>query len=145
MFKAFKDWLYTRRLPEKDSRDSRYTLLCKLWVLGDRRDVPLLQNECIDKLLSAMCSRSSVATNQLPYIYSNTVAGSLLRRFIIDVFSKRFESTDFDSPCASDWSEESLRGLARALMVRPEREKWSVLVDKACDWHVHEEGVKCKK
>lgn len=141
IFKAFKNWLYARKLSSLS-----VGVLSRLWCLGDRREIPLLQNECINQLLLSMQSDRSVPTGLVPYIYKNTTAGSPLRRVIVEVTAGLFNTTTVLEPKGptSSWSEEPMRDLAIALIVRPTVESWSALVGRSCDWHIHEEGVRCK-
>lgn len=156
VFKAFKDWLYTRTLPmplTDAAPADRYPLLVELWCFGDRRVIPLLQNECVNKILMLMHANNEVATGIMRYVYTNTAGGSPLRKFFIAVVAAR--SSPACCPCTvgaaweedidNNWFEDGLRDLAKLLLLRPKTETWDSLKARACDWHVHEEGVKCKK
>jgi hypothetical protein len=150
VFKAFKNWLYTRSLPPPTDAVSaeRYPLLVQLWCFGDRRVIPLLQNECVNKLLSVMQANTEVASGQLRYIYPNTLDDSPLRKFFITRVASRLSGAwgiVDKGRNGANWSEESLRDLAALLLLRPKIETWDELKARVCDWHVHEEGVKCKK
>lgn len=154
VFKAFKNWLYTRGLPALPIRlatgnetDTWSGIFVKLWCFGDRREIPLLQNECINALLSGMMCRTTILTGRIPYIYANTITGSPLRDFITGIVAQRVkDNTDaFAESIADCWCKDSLSDLVKLLVLRPEVASWDVLVAGACEWHVHEEGVKCKK
>jgi hypothetical protein len=86
-------------------------------------------------------------TDRIPYIYANTITGSPLRDFTISIVVKRMRlvPTSFMEQYTDRWCKDSLLDLTKLLVLRLEQVSWKDVVTAACDWHVHEEGVKCKK
>ncbi|CZT24917.1 uncharacterized protein RCC_10645 [Ramularia collo-cygni] len=149
VFDAFKDWLYTKALPDAPALDQSFLfslhchMLCLLWCFGDRREIPALQNECVNRLINDMGVFNIVATDQIRFIYENTLDGSPLRRCIIAVVTGIQVTDLLKGESADDWCEQSLLDLARVLLEQPSHETWAAMIRKQCDWHVHEDGVKC--
>lgn len=77
IFENFVNWLYTR------NGHFKFRPLINLWVLADRRHVPLLANMCLDGLRDRIVDTWKVPLNKVGYVYENTAKGSCLRRFII--------------------------------------------------------------
>jgi hypothetical protein len=150
VFRVFKNWIYTRSLPkhaigEDPDGITWDRILVKLWCFGDRRHIPLLQNECIDGLLSSQMSSKTFHYDLIPDIYANTIAGSSLRKFIIGEVALSSSIKLFEEGLAHYLCKDSLLDLSKLLMLRLEKVSWKDVVPGGCDWHVHEEGVKCKK
>lgn len=158
VFEAFKNWLYTRNLPASpettfeemkvdetkfEEMKVYYTLVCKLWCLGDRREIPLLQNHCINSLIASMRATTTFPARHISYIYDNTVSKAPLRRLVI------FAATMLDGSCFEGfehfWTKDSLLDLTKQLLLRKRAPTWDEIISKTCKWHIHEEGVKCKK
>jgi len=147
VFEAFKDWLYTARLmpPGKPNwDDTTATSIIKLYVLADRRQVPLLANDCLDLLHKWMLAKWETIYKDLPFVYEHTFAGNGLRRFMIDGMAKPYQPDDWlDGPYLG---VESLRDLAKALALYPKKVvqsefgKWDM-----CQYHVHKEGERCER
>ncbi|KAF2215100.1 hypothetical protein CERZMDRAFT_7580, partial [Cercospora zeae-maydis SCOH1-5] len=80
-FRHFVAWLYTRQLPidhESEVAGDQCEHINRLWVLADKRQVPLLANRCINALRKVMAVRGFVPTAGLGYIYQNTTPESPL-------------------------------------------------------------------
>lgn len=144
VFKAFKTWIYTKGLPGLlDDEKCVSELLSRLWCFGDRREIPAFQNECIKAIIAGMKSSNIVPTPWLEYIYEYTMPGSPLRRLIICAATE-IDATDF-AQHATRWTKESLLDLVLHLMSQNRASTWEEMEARICEWHIHEEGVTCKK
>ncbi|KAF2493990.1 hypothetical protein BU16DRAFT_582997 [Lophium mytilinum] len=100
VFHAFYCWIYTRRLRDplssplhKDAlpQNSAETtlsdlLLCKIYIFGDMRGIPGLQNNALDALhKNILLSWRTLSASIVNYVYSNTVEKSQLRCFIVQL------------------------------------------------------------
>lgn len=149
LFAVFKGWLFGRKLHDSlGAMPVVPTTLCELWCFGDRRQIPLLQNEAITALHRWIVETNMCPTAQLEYIYTNTCEDSSLRRFVIFSSAARVSSAVNmkkleDRRC----SRESLLDLVACLYSRPKylsKEEYSEM--ELCEWHIHnEEGIKCAK
>ena len=91
-FENFVLWLYSGRFCKAGAES--FDAICKLWVFGDRFQIPAFENRMIDELRNH-CQRTwAVPTNHMQYIYENTTAGSELRRFMIYLTSRYGYPTD---------------------------------------------------
>lgn len=96
IFRLFQGWLYTRELPKDDRK-----ALIKLWCFGDRRAVPLLQNQAIDTIREVNNERRTEPTNMVRYVFNNTTPDAPLRHFLIVSFAARCKGHTF-----MKWSEQ---------------------------------------
>ncbi|SMR62397.1 unnamed protein product [Zymoseptoria tritici ST99CH_1E4] len=111
-FEAFVYWTHFRRMPVLEPRET-LTMLSQLWVFGDARAVPLLQNEAIAELvLIASKHERSFPVDIVPYIYENTRLGSPLRRVIIDLVTGGFGRKVYNF--FGNWDKEALIDLGKA-------------------------------
>jgi hypothetical protein len=157
-FEAFQVWLYSQSLRNiEDPQDSStpsalpdFATLARLWVFGDKYQIPYLQNCIIDAMIKKEEEVRKFSGVVVRIAYENTMDGSSLRRFAIDmcVFRMVHEVAE-NSIFASDWdkhcNQHALKDFARCLShawecnlpksVMPERPK--------CHYHVHADGEQC--
>ncbi|KAK5127924.1 hypothetical protein LTR85_005041 [Meristemomyces frigidus] len=89
VFEHFVGWLYTRVLPKGSAEnDAPFRALFELWAFGDRRQIPLLMNATINTIRDEVVRTWKVPTGELHWLYQNTVPGSALRRFVVDLVSR---------------------------------------------------------
>ncbi|EGP88769.1 uncharacterized protein MYCGRDRAFT_38100, partial [Zymoseptoria tritici IPO323] len=112
IFTIFVYWLYRGCIPPP-GEGLDYTTLCKLWVFGDARSVPLLQNAAMALLIRRAATTRSAPSNSVDYIYSNTMPGSPLRRVLIDLVKKVAGRKIL--PSAKEWPKDALLDLAEAV------------------------------
>ena len=90
VFEGFVKWLYTRRARSDeinaDTGRDHFMSVVKLWIFADRRDIPLLMNEMIDRLQQCIVTLWCVPGGTLREVYDNTTAGCALRRMIVDIY-----------------------------------------------------------
>ncbi|KAF2214130.1 hypothetical protein CERZMDRAFT_8286, partial [Cercospora zeae-maydis SCOH1-5] len=87
IFEQFVHWIYSRRI-DCGSDAEPFHILCRLWVLADRREVPLLMNECINTMRDKSSELWMAPAICLPYIYKNTMPGSAMRRLLIQLIAR---------------------------------------------------------
>lgn len=151
IFKYFKDWVYTRTLPlylwKKISLVPAHDIV-SLWIFADRRDIPLLQNGAINWLAKKIMTDAQVPTGLAPMIWEQTPTESMLRRFMVTVYSTCTEISAFEPESVSSWTAESLCEVVVAMMKSTEikdRSPATLAKLDMCQFHVHEEGVRCAK
>lgn len=147
-FEKFVYWTYSRRFcnpTATDTKDIEWRDIVKLYIFGDRRNIPLLQNEAVNLLRKKIAQLWQLPAFEVDYIYSNTTSGSPLRKFVIEVIGKA-RNISFDKQTYVGWSSEPLIDLL-ALVWDPKKASWSkedVAALDMCQYHVHEEGVTCR-
>ena len=162
VFDAFCCWLYTGRL--RDAPDFEATmhaidnqttqealaemmflpsfLLIEIWTFADMRGVPAMCNAAIDMLHERKFTIWKTEGSIIIPIYENSVPGSRLRAFCIDLFTL---PESFDSLMALDndvLTFEFLRDVMPVFLKRAggygeeiERKEWLGL--NRCRWHDH--------
>lgn len=83
----FHAWLYTRALVSDDGKKLEYQPLIKLWIFGDRFQVPMLQNCVINEIFAKERRGDLPEPLTVKSAYEDTVEGSPLRRLMIDVLA----------------------------------------------------------
>ena len=147
-FERFVFWLYTGIFHAPENVTTRYTTLCQLWVFGDRRQIPLLSNNMIDRLRDAMVEHWKAPTVQLKFIYQNTHADSALRRFVIWDFSNTCGLDILGAESRSIWPEDATWDLVKAVWKLKESGAKKLTRDDVgkvdmCQFHQHEGSEKC--
>lgn len=120
--------------------------LCRLWVLADRREVPLLMNKCIDAIKEKVLEDWWGPVPMVKYVYANTAPGSALRRFIL-LLAARAGSTalhQFDAKVSRHYDEDSLRDLCNLIWGMKEGRVWSRYdlkeLETCPEYHCHGPG-----
>jgi hypothetical protein len=92
-FRLFVQWLYYQQLELLQLQDGNVDdnlvidedeSLFGLWILADKLGAPHLQNLAIESMEKIYYKTEGLATSHLHYIYDNTSAGSLLRKYMVD-------------------------------------------------------------
>lgn len=89
-FAVFLDWLSiverghdgTIFVPESQT-NSKFQRLVKLWIFGDRRVIPLLQNEALSAIWRLIEETKSLPLACTPLVYAQTTEDSPLRHFLL--------------------------------------------------------------
>ena len=87
VYEVFQNWLYGVDLNLELAQSKDVSLLLKLWIFGDKIQVPSFQNAAMDGLRLAtiepprIIRRSEVAT-----AFAHSGEGSPLRKFIVDIY-----------------------------------------------------------
>lgn len=145
VFEWFVQWIYTRRIEEPRAGEG-FGTVCKLWALADRREVPLLMNQCIDALRDQVAEQWLVPTDQLGFIYEHTFPYAGLRRLAVDLTTKAGGPSLLQS--SMTFPNEVLRDFLQvtwALDYSKRMNKEDVAKLDTCTYHRHEDGVKCTK
>ncbi|GIZ45778.1 hypothetical protein CKM354_000893100 [Cercospora kikuchii] len=147
-FKHFVAWLYTRQLPlnhEAETGGGQWQSIIRLWVLADKREVPLLANRCINALRELIAVRWEVPINRLKFVYGNTTPDSPLRRFIIFYIAvasglqvKDEQRQNFPADALWDMLKLSYNRDTSKYMSFDE-----ILAMDLCQYHQHEKDVRC--
>ncbi|GAB7360233.1 hypothetical protein MBLNU230_g7993t1 [Neophaeotheca triangularis] len=142
-------WMYTRQLPNRGTMQEGDSLI-QLYILADRRMVPLLMNAVIDQLRNLVAETGTFPTHRLKDIYKNTIEGSPLRKFTIDIIGRTSYAKDILSDDQlSWWPLEAIVDLTRSVWTatpcaRLTTEDQIKGMD-TCHFHTHEEGFFCSK
>jgi hypothetical protein len=150
IFERFVVWLYTGRLNCESNTVKTFTIVCKLWILADRRDIPLLMNVSVNAMRDEIVSSCTVPTTSPPLIFAQTTEKSALRRYAILVIARcgtaKLLNGSFKSP---EWPQQALSDTLE-LVWGPEGLESSPWEDRIagidmCEFHSHDEGVSCPK
>ena len=148
-FSHFQLWLYTGNILESHecAKDIDWHVLISLYLFGDVRGIPGLQNEAMD-----VCIAKFVTTNEIPRyflnrIYKNTLDGSPLRKFMVDVFTFKVILTRdywFNEQQNSLYLQQFLIDLARSLYEDRAGTKTKItdFGTVRSNYHVHVDGKK---
>ncbi|THZ18857.1 hypothetical protein D6C91_05343 [Aureobasidium pullulans] len=147
VFEFFQLWLYTRRL---NLFETTFSMLAKLWIFGDQHQMPLLQNCSVDTMLLKRIKQKAFSPDALGVAYANTLAGSPLRRAVIDIASSLVIRDNANSILRADfekqWSVESLIDLVRVIESRDKAlPQYSLPKRDKCYYHVHGKDEQCHK
>ena len=85
-FATFLRWLYSDTIDVSEQKNP-FTRVVRLWVLADRLQIPTLKNKAM-RLIPAAYQRQnlwSMTTATVNWLYSNTTAGSPMRRVFVDL------------------------------------------------------------
>ena len=86
MFEHFELWVYTGDVLAKGESvaDIFWDSLVGLYIFGEVRGIPDLQNEAIDVLINKESSIKKIPISLLPRVYDSTPEDSSLRRLFVD-------------------------------------------------------------
>lgn len=148
VFSIVNQFIYTRELSDDTDHDLDWGLLFRTWLFGDKYLMPALQNRVMDTLIEKVTVTNSVPTPELKFIYKNTLPGSPLRNFLVDLAAYTF---DLVSVMTSDeskrWPHEALLDLVKIVAARDKedigmRDLPEVNMGR-CYYHIHVEGEDC--
>ncbi|THX02320.1 hypothetical protein D6D13_08371 [Aureobasidium pullulans] len=158
VFEIFQVWLYSRSLLNTEDLQDQpdyqkypsFSTLARLWVFGDKYQIPLLQNCAADAILQYTKDKNRFCTNVLKTAYDHTMEGSPLRRLAIDILVFRMVHEEAANSILREgllytWSKESLvdfaRGISKAWMLGLPHRKFPE--QGKCHYHIHAEGEHC--
>ncbi|EMC99029.1 hypothetical protein BAUCODRAFT_387901 [Baudoinia panamericana UAMH 10762] len=151
-FEHFVGWLYTRVLPgNSDDYTAEYNGLIKLWILGDKRQIPLLMNVTIDAMRDVLVKRWILPRMSLGLIWENTAPGAQLRRFWIHLMAQVGLRSSLKDEHKEFWVKDALWDVFRASYEMWRNGRATTLNKDAiakldlCEYHCHEDGLKCEK
>jgi hypothetical protein len=154
VFDGFVKWLYTTKVCKDDITEQNnaeyFNFIVKLWIFGDRREIPLLMNEMIDFLHQSVVRAWMLPSNSVTEVYDNTTEESALRRLLVDMYANlaaKKHAVSF-TPGSDTYNKQFRCDLVKSLIAdkprRPLLSKSQVRGVEMCpSFHVHEEGVTC--
>lgn len=92
VFEAFQVWLYTRKLTDNNVSTKvypEYHLLVKLWLFGDKYQIPLLQNRTMDARIDKVDQDKETPVGVIHLAYENTTFNPPLRKAIATILAYR--------------------------------------------------------
>lgn len=147
-FERFVLWLYTGKFHRFVPSEPDFRPICELWVLGDRRQIPLLTNQMINTVRNEVVKCRKVPTVDLQYIYQNTTPDAKLRAFAIWVISNTGSASIANVDNHKHWPEEATFDLLQAIWKL--KETGTALVSNStlaemdmCSYHQHGKDVRC--
>jgi hypothetical protein len=142
----FQGWIYDRQIRGLGPSGQAFVDIAKLWIFGDAHLVPFLQNQAIDAYRAKVVEVWSHGAISLHTIYGHTRDGSKLRKFAIDIVGKGTGPGAVHAAYLRDtFPKDALIDLIGVIW-KPKEPKWTkedVKVLDMCEYHVHEEGVRC--
>jgi hypothetical protein len=144
VFGLFVQWIYGQGLANRYGQPSYQHRLMVLWVFAKRLQMPRLQNDSIYMLEERRGLGEAAQKKTLKYVWANTTAGDLIRRYLVDVchhtvaeFSQE-EIIEF-------FPIEMLEEIAKMDLMKLEKNKGSAEMDVATalrmeTYHVEENG-----
>ncbi|KAG9657191.1 hypothetical protein KCU64_g5367, partial [Aureobasidium melanogenum] len=156
VFEAFQVWLYTQKMPKNENTSSgkvhlEWPILIKLWIFGDKYQMPLLQNIVMDNSFDKVEMDAETPLYWIRLAYENTTPNSPLRKAITDIMAYRaimHKSEATTRTCLSDtvyWPIQACLDVIAAMergwvsnaprKVLPTRDQ--------CYYHVHATGEHC--
>ena len=86
MFKRFQLWLYTGSILEApDQARPSCKVLADLYIFGETRIMPELQNAVIDAIIDCLMKDNLLSVGSIDYIYANTPKGSPIRQLYVEM------------------------------------------------------------
>ncbi|KAI4851213.1 hypothetical protein E4T44_02270 [Aureobasidium sp. EXF-8845] len=147
LFDAFQFWLYTRDLQGPTRVLEQFQFLINMWILGDQYQIPLVQNQVMDRIFVKREESLSFSITLVPEVYAKTVAGSPLRKAIIEIIGWTMRLHEWETwKTTSGWTNESLTDLMLAVhQARLSREVEFPNLPKRdkCFFHVHGKDEHC--
>lgn len=140
----FQFWLYHQKLfdeGETIGNDLRYRFIYELWIFGDMRGIPQLQNIVIDTIIFGQRTGGCAFNSSLQYAFDNTVVDSPLVRVLLHGICRGYRHLDWKTFIKKDdleWaSKELLAELVGGLIREIYEKKLIPSSENRCDYHVH--------
>ncbi|KAL9631775.1 MAG: hypothetical protein Q9164_005706, partial [Protoblastenia rupestris] len=107
-FERSQLWLYSRELRDasETTKDVKWTVLVRVFLFGEARGIPELQNAAIDLFLDKYVIQNEIPTTLLNMIYGSTRDDSPLRRLMVDTMAHR---ADLSQQGSRGWFAEGRR------------------------------------
>ncbi|KAI4743408.1 hypothetical protein E4T50_06206 [Aureobasidium sp. EXF-12298] len=140
-------FIYTRQLSDGVNCDIPWEVLCRVWIFGDKYQMPALQNKAMNTLLKRVARSGIAPTHCIKLIYDNTCPGSPLRGFIVDLVVWKGNISDImGSEKCQQWPQEAFIELVRAFGAQRDGGIGVGLpegIKDKCYYHVHKDDEKC--
>jgi hypothetical protein len=123
-------------------------MLIRAWLFGDKYLMPTLQNKAMSTLIEKNTRTDIIPTGQLKYIYENTLPGSTLRKFIVDMVAYKTDMVDIMKiQGGNQWSHEALVDLVQVVGAKKKEDFGLYRLPEAneakCYYHIHLDGENC--
>ena len=88
IFNIFVHWLYTQQLPPFKAKDFFGDTLAKIYGLAERLDVPLLRQQCYEKIYQRYRDKKHFpTTTTAQVVVEQTSETSMLRKYVVGLFA----------------------------------------------------------
>ena len=116
MFNYFQIWLYTKKTPltDKAEKEINSDIVVDLYIFGEARNIPDLQNAAIDAFITQVLGSRQFPTGLIRYVYGNIAEKSPLRRLFVDICLCYCNTGDFGEEFNGNHSRRLLFGSALA-------------------------------
>ncbi|TIA13725.1 hypothetical protein D6C80_06131 [Aureobasidium pullulans] len=157
IFEAFQTWLYARTLlnaedpmdkPDRPFYHS-HPILAKLWIFGDKYQIPLLQNNVIDIMHAKVEKDNNTPVKAIKLVYENALPGSSLREAIVTIMAHKAKLSVTDGVLGTHFAEHWTLEAAIDVMDKAasawksDLPLWTLPKTERCHYHVHAEGEHC--
>jgi hypothetical protein len=145
-FEHFLTWLYTRKLASDDEQPLGLIALVDLWLLGDRFQVPMLQNCVMDKIIPQPNDDTVFELGLVEAAYENTTVGSPLRRVLLEILAYQTALGEAEGVLfRKRFTVEILVDLVKEVAsARKDKVLWGELPKRdKCFFHVHGKDEQC--
>lgn len=157
VFEAFQVWLYTQSLPQNETAPAKvypeWSILVKLWIFGDKHQIPRLQNNTMDAIIDKVEKDCTIPIHELNLTYDNTLASSPLRKVTTDIMAYKAQFADgipgnTTTGCLlypDEWPKQAcldvMAEMSRGWRQKDVRGKFPKR--EQCYYHVHGRGEHC--
>lgn len=152
LFERFVGWLYNKNIDLPKEVPDAFQLICSLWAFADRRQVPLLMNAMVNALRDTVVSSWISPDAQVSYIYEHSTGASGMRRAAVEIISSTAISGLDDESNRQQWPKEAVWDVLKAIVAKRNSKRCVTFASKndvakldMCQFHCHEEGVKCSE
>ena len=131
--------------PEKDCQDSDMDL-CRLYVLADILEMPILQNAIVDQLQYYFKTENTYPhCRMVTHIYSNTTKAALIRKYFVAYHVWLLDDCwALKSNYYKLYPKGFLAAVGRETRRRYAEHPSSPFYTNLCGFHVHTEGESCE-
>ena len=146
--KRFVVWQYTKEYKPLNEIPQDFDVICKLWIFGDKRQIPLLSNMTINTMPDEIVRRWTLPSGNLRFIYENTTPDSKLRAFVAWVIAATSGSKLLTEDNRTLWPGDASFDILRLVWKRKESNSAKVTKEELakldmCEWHQHGKDEKC--
>jgi hypothetical protein len=144
VFCLFVQWMYKNSLNNKYGQPAYQHRLMALWVLGNRLQIPSLQNDAIYMLEERRNIDESIQKKTFRYVYANTAPWDPIRRYLVDVCYSIID--DFDQEEIKEFFPiEMLEDICEMDKIKPKKNRVGMDMDVATGlsmekYHVGKDG-----
>ncbi len=146
MFTHFEFWLYTGSVLEshESAKDISYKILTDVYLFGEARGIPELQNEAINVYIDKIRADKMFTIEWLNRVYENTLDSSPLRKLLVDYVTFNVDLTKMSEKEQPLYPQQFLFDLVKSFCEHRIGTKERVTDFRAVrsNYHVHDDGKK---